>query len=345
MKRYTFRSRDSDRARTNRAWLRRALGILILAALLAVSSAGSVAAASPVTITVRENEYVQPAAEMLGTDTYPDIISLEGGGLVATVIPNRGRALWDLVADGEPLLFATGTPMPHMGEDGRYSLEFGGLYFSVPWNVRDNQPADLEYTLNRAEGTVHLRGTDSETGVEVEKAVRIDPDLRRVTVEFQVTNAGNASVHFPLRATLLVGPNDLETRDSQVLFPVATVTIGPNDGWMGSPGTEVSWPAPWSRWSQFEGAGGFTGCWAGTAEASEPSVTVTWPQLAKTLRVNWSPPERFGQARVEAFGLSYQDVLGGEPYWRLILEQPGGAPVELAPEEALAFVLTLTVEP
>ena len=103
--------------------------------------------------------YVLPVAELASTKTYPDIIEVENDDIKLEVLPNRGRAIARLIDKATKLSFFYNNykPEPMVLPGGLHSVEFGGCYFSLPWNTRDRQPFDLLFEIVQ---------TDSQSAAE-----------------------------------------------------------------------------------------------------------------------------------------------------------------------------------
>ncbi|HOS19048.1 MAG TPA: hypothetical protein PK438_07150, partial [Clostridia bacterium] len=84
------------------------------------------------------------------------------------LIPNRGRILSNfmLTDKQQSYLYQKFVPDPMVLPGGLHTVEFGGYYFSLPWNTRDRQPFDLQFEiLNSTDdlGEIFLSGKDNET--------------------------------------------------------------------------------------------------------------------------------------------------------------------------------------
>ncbi len=89
------------------------------------------------------------ANELQSSKYRPDVLIMKNGVFEIWSIPNRGRIVYRLSIDGKDMLYNNPYPMPYYDEDnGVYVLEFGGIYLSVPWNPRSEQPYNLEYEVN-----------------------------------------------------------------------------------------------------------------------------------------------------------------------------------------------------
>jgi len=268
-----------------------------------------------VNVTILTDEYVMPAAELATTKTNPDIIIIENKYIKMSVIPNRGRLIFDYLfkpTDNNEL-FSDKRPSP-VKIDRDYVVEFGGYYFSIPWNPRARQPYDLEYELiekGPAIVKVYVWGEDPMNLAFMEAWIIVEQDASLVQIETKISNKSDEDIHIELSDYAVVTPGGGLTDNSHFIIPTSEVIIekSKND-WMGMTGDVISWPSAWSKWFNFEQFGLFN---IKMDKMMEAFVAINNSDTGDTLIKLWEPADFFDGLRVWSWGKNYKDTKGAKP--------------------------------
>ena len=268
-----------------------------------------------VNVTILTDEYVMPAAELATTKTNPDIIIIENKYIKMSVLPNRGRLIFDYLfkPTGNNELFSNKRPSP-VKIDRDYVVEFGGYYLSIPWNPRARQPYDLEYELiekGPAIVKVYVWGEDPMNSAFMEAWIIVEQDASLVQIETKISNKSDEDIHIELSDYAVVAPGGGLTDNSHFIIPTSEVIIEQSkDNWMGMTGDIISWPSAWSKWSSFEQFGLFN---IKMDKMLEAFVAINNSDAGDTLIKLWEPADFFDGLRVWSWGKNYKDTRGAEP--------------------------------
>lgn len=285
--------------------------------------------------TVRNDIYILPPAEFATTQAYPDMIILENELISVSIVPNRGRILFDYVykPTGHSQLYHNYTPLPLL-QGRRYFYEFGGYYASLPWNTRDNQPDELSYELVERGGaacSVKLWGKDFATGLFVTVYVGIKAGSPMVDVTIELSNPGEETVATEFYDVFIALPGGDISESTQLLIPVDRVVLGPSEGsWMGEEGVKVAWPQPWREWGRFLGRGEFR---VTVGDMRRRQITVYNPMADESFIKSWDPLSPYGLITVSSWGPKYEDALGAFPGFSI----KSLADLEILPGETEVF--------
>jgi len=115
------------------------------------------------------------------TRSSPEITVIDNNLFILEILPNRGRILWRIFSKGTDntmsyLYTNSEYPMPFLDDlTSQYIFELGGLYISVPWNERSNQPYPLNGWIDEEQNTVliNLYGLNPVENLSVEITVKI----------------------------------------------------------------------------------------------------------------------------------------------------------------------------
>lgn len=269
------------------------------------------------TVSVRDDIYMSPAAELATTKGYPDVVILENSLIRVSSVPNRGRLVFDYVykPTGHSEFYADTSPMP-LETDAGYFLEFGGHYASHPWNPRANQPYDLNYEVVKEsfkECTIKIFKKDPESNLRFESFVTIEKDDPSVYVTMLLQNIGDQDERIDFFDRSVLAPGKQMENQTQVILPrgVREVTIGKSDHkWMGDEGEVVPWPQPWQQWGNFKGEGCF---WADISSSQERVIKVFDPESKEVFQKEWSSASPYNRIKISSWGPAYEDELGAYP--------------------------------
>jgi len=192
---------------------------VFLVSMLIICCLGSLHA--EVKVIVSNDTYVIPVSELSTTKTNPDILTVENDLIKIVSLPNRGRILssYTLKTSNSELLYHTYVPDPFLAKNKLHIVEFGGYYLSVPWNTRDRQPYDLNYTILKKENDcaeilfagrdilkkldvrILMRVRDKSPVVELEATISNSSAIREVDIVLEdyciEKNVPDAEFHFP----------------------------------------------------------------------------------------------------------------------------------------------------
>ena len=268
-----------------------------------------------VSVTIITDEYVMPVAELKTTKTYPEIIKIENKYIKISIIPSRGRLIFDYLfkPTGSNEFYKNARPIAIL-KDNDYVVEFGGYYLSVPWNPRDRQPYDLEYKVTK-EGPdiaeVYMWGEDPTNQAFVEVWVTVERDSSLVRLKTRIYNRSEKDINTHFNDYTVIAAGEELTDNSSFVIPTSEVTIGQsNNDWMGVEGDNVSWPQIWNKWGNFEHFGSFN---VSADNMSGPFAAVINHDTGDTLVKLWEPDDFFDGIYIWSWGKDYADVSGGEP--------------------------------
>jgi len=153
-------------------------------------------------ISVRtERRSIMVADELHTTESEPEVIVVNNSVFSLESVPNRGRPVARVVMDDVDLLYFNPYPMPYLDEEtGSYIMEFGGLYFSIPWNPRSVQPYGLNYEVIQKEDevTIVCKGMNPTNKLLGEMRVSVRDGERNVKIEISVTNLSDEDKNIQL---------------------------------------------------------------------------------------------------------------------------------------------------
>lgn len=320
--------------RLTRWKLRRLTCLLFLGIWVVVGVEPAVHGQERCRLLIRQDIYFLPPSELADTKSYPEVLILENDFVTAWLVPNRGRLIFDLVfrETGHSQLLATPNPRP-LRFLGTYTFEFGGIYATFPWNKRDQQPLNLSFEVLQGEETceVLMRSQDPETGVQFSGRVYLPSVGTEVRIFIVLTNPTSNAWTIPFGIVALVRPGGAMTHDAELIIPTESVRVGLNqDGWMGPEGTQVRWPASWTWWGGFQGAGWF---YVDLEDLHIPELAVYNPQANESLLLRWEPQAPWRRLAIFSWGPAYTRELGAYPAFRVELQAdplllpPGGEKV------------------
>ena len=268
-----------------------------------------------ISVIVRTDEYIMPVAELRTTKTYPEIIEIENKYIKISMVPHRGRILFDYIfkSTGSNEFHRNAKPMPIL-KDNDYVVEFGGYYLSLPWNPRDRQPYDLEYKL-LDEGPdiveVYMWGEDPDNKAIGEIWVTVERDSSLVQVETKISSRREDVTDIGFNDFTVIAAGGELTDNCSFVIPTSEVTIGQSiDNWMGMEGERVSWPQTWSSWRDFKNFGSFNVL---VDNMSGPFSAVINHDTGDTLIKLWEPNDFFNRIHIWSWGKDYKHTIGGEP--------------------------------
>jgi len=268
-----------------------------------------------VNVTILTDEYIMPAAELETTKTYPDIIILENKYIEISIVPNRGRLIFNYLfkPTDNTEFFSNKNPSP-MKITTDYIVEFGGYYLSLPWNPRARQSYDLEYEIIEKGPDitkVYLCGEDPMNSAFVEVWVTVERDSSLVQLKTKISNRTKEDMNIELSDYAIVAPGGGLTDNSHFIIPTSEIIIEQSkDNWMGMAGDVISWPSAWSKWADFEQFGSFN---IKMDKMTEAFVAINNSDTGDTLIKLWDPVDFFDGLRVWAWGKNYKDTKGAEP--------------------------------
>jgi hypothetical protein len=268
-----------------------------------------------VRVSVRTDEYIMPVAELRTTKTYPEILEIENKYIRISIVPHRGRILFDYIfkSTGSNELHRNARPIPIL-KNNDYVVEFGGYYLSLPWNPRDRQPYDLEYELLN-EGPdiveVHMWGEDPDSKAVGEIWVTVQRDSSLVQVKTKISNTREDAIDIGFNDFTIISAGGELSDNCSFIIPSSEVTIEQStNNWMGMQGQRVSWPQKWSRWGYFKRFGSFSVL---ADNMSGPFGAVINHDTGDTILKLWEPDDFFDGVHIWSWGKEYKDSSGGEP--------------------------------
>jgi len=287
----------------------------VFSLLFVLSSTCPLAFSQELKLEILGDVYVHPAAELVTTKTYPDVIRIENNYIEVSLLPNRGRLVFDYIfkPTGNSEIYTNTRPSPVTSPAG-YILEFGGYYLSVPWNPRSRQPYDLEYKIVKQtpqEIQVYMWGKDPLKRLFTESWVKVKRNSSLVEVKVKITNQHKKKWKVNLSDYLVTSAGGELTKNSLFLLPISEVVIGKSEGeWMGGKGSVVSWPAFWQRWGKFEKSGSF---YAKIDKMRAPFVGISTLDRGDAFLKLWEPFNFFDEVKLWSWGANYQEIESAAP--------------------------------
>lgn len=301
---------------------------------------------SEVKTSVVKDVYVLPVAELAGTKTYPDIIQVENSLIKLELLPNRGRVIASFVdtTKNHSFLYNNFKPDPMVLPGGLHSVEFGGYYFSLPWNTRDRQPFDLSFEITKStpEGAeIYLSGKDMFKKTLTECWVRIVDENPIVELEIKITNTSSKA---PLKADFkdfeivsvdVSSPGNPDIEESSILLPVNTVEIVSSKGnWLGQQGETLQWTDERTKWKNMKAYFNIIT----REELEKPGVTILYPGLNAAFVKIWEPGQFFNKIEVWSWGKNYKMEAGADAYFAISCIRDE---LLLLPRESISFKIYL----
>lgn len=303
-------------------------------------------ALSEVKTSVVEGVYVLPVAELASTKTYPDIIQAENGLIKIELLPNRGRVIASFVdtTKNHSFLYNNFRPDPMVLPGGLHSVEFGGYYFSLPWNTRDRQPFDLsfEITKSTSEGAeIYLSGKDMFKKTLTECWIRIIDESPMVALEIKITNTSSKTPikadfkDFEIVSVDVSSQGDLNIDESSILLPVSKVEIvNSKDNWLGQQGKTIEWTDAVRKWKNMKAYFNVIT----KEELEKPGVTILYPGLNAAFVKIWEPEQFFNKIEVWSWGKNYKLEAGADAYFAISCIRDE---LLLQPKESISFKIYL----
>jgi hypothetical protein len=286
-----------------------------------------------VKVATKTDVYILPVAELASTKTYPEVIEVSSGSLRVSLVPNRGRVLFELssVRTDTAFLYAERNPEPMILESGLHAVEFGGYYLSLPWNTRDRQPFDLQFEIKESgpdAAEIYLHGKDMFARTLTECWVRLREGVSAVEVELALTNTSTRRpVELDLRDFTFFRAEASGSAPGSLLLSADEVqVIAGENQWLGASGTTVPWPGALAAWPNLGGSY--------RVKATKPlSFTgIRYPGLSSACLKLWEPEDFPESAEVWSWGKSYDPHKGQGPYFGV----SGSRHVKLEPGERLS---------
>lgn len=318
------------------------MGIMLSSFLLLIflwscgSAFGKTSLSRGVKVNILKDVYILPAAELVTTKTHPDVIEIANEYLRVSVVPNRGRLIFDYFfkPTQHTQIYNSTRPSPTMTPAG-YIVEFGGYYLSVPWNPRARQPYDLKYKIieqTPAKAEVYLWGKDPLKHILMEGWVTVRQSSSLVEIKIKLTNKGKRKWNIKLSDYAVIAPGGGLTSNSIFVIPTSKVKIGKSENdWMGKEGSVVNWPQSWSNWGRFKQLGSFS---TEIKEMSAPFIGMINYDGKDTFVKLWEPANFFDELKIWSWGVSYQEVKNGTPTANLENKKRA---ISLSPNESVEF--------
>lgn len=278
----------------------------------------STAATQTCQVTIFSHIWFRSMTEMAGEKEYPEVIVLENEYIQVWSVPNRGRIIFDLIykPTGHSQLFAERNPLP-LRFRKFYTFEFGGIYSSFPWHKRDNVPLPLEIKeiRNRETCQLSMGVEDPETHILVSPIINLSPGSTECSVEVVLFNPTMHAKKINFGLILCARPGSRVTHDTHIVVPVRFVKVEQSDGeWMGKAGSEVEWPAEWSYWGNFKGAGSFSF----TPQAlAIPEISIYNPSANEELCLRWLASDPWTACEIFSWGPNFHKVMGAFDGFRI----------------------------
>ncbi|MEM1868271.1 MAG: hypothetical protein QXY83_05470 [Thermosphaera sp.] len=270
--------------------------------------------------TVRRDLYFQPATEMAGEKTFPEVVILQNTEIALWAVPNRGRLIFDLIRKetGHSQIVANRAPLP-VRFRGVYTFEFGGMYSTFPWHKRDHQPLLLEMELLDEEVCgLRMWTKDPETDVILIAELHLPQKGSELRVILRLVNPRPIDRVIDFGIVLVARPGGRMSTNTELFIPVGSVLLGESEGnWMGNPGREVSWPAPWYKWEGFVKSGTF---FFHLDPGIPPFVAVYNSDTNETLRLRGRPEDPWTKCEIFSWGLAHTEVMGAYDGFRIELQ-------------------------
>ncbi|MEM1759737.1 MAG: hypothetical protein QXU26_03380 [Thermofilaceae archaeon] len=272
------------------------------------------------TTAIRSDLYFQPATEMAGEKTFPEVVILQNAEIALWAVPNRGRLIFDVIRKetGHSQLVTTRTPLP-VRFRGVYTFEFGGMYSTFPWHKRDHQPLLLEMELFNDEVCgLRMWSNDPETDVMLIVELHLPRSGAELRVILSLVNPRPMDRSIDFGIVLVARPGGKMSSNTELFIPVGSVVLGESEGnWMGDPGRVVSWPAPWHKWKEFVKSGTF---YFLLPPGIPPFVAVYNPDTDEALRLRGRPGDPWTRCEIFSWGLTHTEVMGAYDGFRIELK-------------------------
>ena len=279
------------------------------------SAFGKTSLSQGVKVTVLKDVYILPAAELATTKTHPHVIEIANEYLKVSLVPNRGRLIFDYFFEPthHTQIYNNSRPSPTMTPAG-YIVEFGGYYLSIPWNPRARQPYDLEYKIveqTPAKAKVYLWGKDPLRHILMEGWLTVRQLSSLVEIKIKLTTKGKRKWNIKLSDYVIIAPGGGLTPDSIFVIPTSKVKIGKSENeWMGKEGSVVNWPQSWSNWGKFKQPGSFS---TEIKEMSAPFIGMINYSSKDAFIKLWEPAHFFDELKIWSWGASFEEVKNGTP--------------------------------
>lgn len=150
-----------------------------------------------------ERRNIMVADELQTTEFEPEVIIINNDVFILESIPNRGRPITRIIVNDIDFLYFNPYPMPYFDEEtSSYIMEFGGLYFSIPWNPRSVQPYGLNYEVmqEKDKAIIVCKGMNPTDKLLSEIHVIVENGKKNVEIEINVTNLSNEDRNIQLSA-------------------------------------------------------------------------------------------------------------------------------------------------
>lgn len=269
-------------------------------------------------VTILSSLWFRSMTEMVGEKEYPEVIVLENEYIQVWSVPNRGRIIFDLVykPTGHSQLFTERNPLP-LRFRKLYTFEFGGVYSSFPWHKRDNVPLPLEIKEIRYQETCvfSMSVVDPETHILVSPVLNLPPGSAECLLEVVLFNPTMYAKKIDFGLIVCARPGGQVTYDTQIIIPIHSIKVEQSDGeWMGKVGSEVKWPAEWSRWGNFKGAGSFS---FALQFLATPEISIYNPSANEELCLRWSASDPWTACEIFSWGPNFYKVMGAFDGFRI----------------------------
>lgn len=296
------------------------LKILICAAIAGLASVPFQITAKSCDIKVLTDVYFRSMTEVAGEKNYPEVVILENEDIQVWSVPNRGRILFDLIykLTGHSQLYSERNPLPLRFRSG-YTFEFGGVYTTFPWQKRDNVPLPLAMETATYEDrcALFMWTEDPETGILVHTTLTVFDKGAYCTLSFELINPSSIDRKVNFSVVIVARPGGGASEETKLLIPTHAVVVGESQAeWMGKGGTEVAWPASWSEWGAFKGAGSFS---FDLRTLSSPTIGVLNPLTGEELRIAWEEGDPWMSCDIFSWGPTYTKTMGAYDGFRIEL--------------------------
>jgi len=150
-----------------------------------------------------ERRSVTVMDELHMMESKPEVIIVDNGVFILESIPSIGRPVTRIMVKNTDFLYFNPSPTFYFDEETGYSVvEFGGLFFSIPWDPRSAQPYGSNYELIERENevTVVCKGMNPTDKLFSEICVNVKDERKNVEIEINVTNLSDEdkSIQLPM---------------------------------------------------------------------------------------------------------------------------------------------------
>ncbi|MFP4589338.1 MAG: hypothetical protein ACOCZX_00110 [Candidatus Bipolaricaulota bacterium] len=321
------------------------VGLLILVSPQQSSGAGE-PPAEGCRILVSSDRHVAPAAELASTKGYPDIIALENSLIKITSVPNRGRLLFDFhyKPAERSLTYTEVSPMP-VGLEGKFFLEYGGLYPSYPWNPRANQPYNLDYeTQDRSPAKCVLevfKKEDEDLPLNFLTRLRIKEGDPAVYFTVELSNPITKSHSIDWKQHLVLASGTEMSSETRLVLPRGadqTIVLESESEWLGKSGDRLSLPGKWQKWGNFQERANLR---VPLEDVPGDRVMLEDPTAGLNFVQEWEAETGYDHLEILSWGPGYRNVFGAFPGFRISAVAPD---LTVQPGEAQTFELKLYPE-